>query len=179
MIHRRTLLATAAATLAAPAILRAQTVQTLSFYYPIAVGGPIPAIVEGYCREFRAESGIEVVPVFAGNYSETLTKAVTATKAGQGPQLAVLLAAEMHSLQDLDILVSLDEIGFDADTNAGWTGSFPRSSPIATSTARRGRFRFSAPRQSTTTTRPPSPRPGSTPTNSRRHGTGWRKRRKN
>jgi len=42
MIRRRTLLGASASMLAAPAILRAQTVQKLSFYYPIAVGGPIP-----------------------------------------------------------------------------------------------------------------------------------------
>jgi sn-glycerol 3-phosphate transport system substrate-binding protein len=35
----------------------------------------------------------------------------------------VLLAAEMHSLQDQDILVSLDEIGLDADAKT-WLGGF-------------------------------------------------------
>lgn len=108
---RRTLLASAAATLAAPAVLRAQTATTLNFYYPIAVGGPIPAIIDEYCQAFRAETGIEVKPVYAGNYSETLTKAQTAIRAGQGPHLAILLAAEMHSLQDTGLLASLDELG--------------------------------------------------------------------
>ena len=122
MIKRRSLLA---AGLALPAIARAQTVQKLSFYYPIAVGGPIPAIVDGYCKEFQAASGIEVTPVYAGNYGETLTKAVTAIKGGQGPQMAVLLAAEMHSLQDMDILVSLDEIGLDAAGKAWISGFYP------------------------------------------------------
>lgn len=122
MIKRRSLLA---AGLALPAIARAQTVQKLSFYYPIAVGGPIPAIIDGYCKEFQAATGIEVTPVYAGNYGETLTKAVTAIKGGQGPQMAVLLAAEMHSLQDLDILVSLDDIGLDAAGNAWMAGFYP------------------------------------------------------
>jgi sn-glycerol 3-phosphate transport system substrate-binding protein len=122
MIKRRNLLA---AGLALPAIARAQTVQKLSFYYPIAVGGPIPAIIDGYCKEFQAAAGIEVTPVYAGNYGETLTKAVTAIKGGQGPQMAVLLAAEMHSLQDLDILVSLDEIGLDAAGKAWMDGFYP------------------------------------------------------
>jgi sn-glycerol 3-phosphate transport system substrate-binding protein len=58
MIRRRTLLATAAATLAAPAVLRAQSVQQLSFYYPVAVGGPIAGIIDGYCAAFRKASGI-------------------------------------------------------------------------------------------------------------------------
>ncbi len=47
MIRRRDLLAATAGTLAAPAVLRAQTVQKLTFYYPVAVGGPLTAIVDG------------------------------------------------------------------------------------------------------------------------------------
>ena len=124
MIRRRTLLASATATLAAPAIARAQGVK-ISFYYPIAVGGPIPAIVDGYCKEFQAKIGVEVTPVYAGNYGETLTKAVTAIKGGSGPAMAVLLAAEMHSLQDMDILASLDDVGLDAEGKKWMDGFYP------------------------------------------------------
>ncbi len=123
MIRRRTLLAASAGMLAAPAILRAQTVQKLTFYYPIAVGGPLQAIMDGYCKAFQQETGIAVEPVYAGDYSQTLIKALAAIRAGTGPQFAVLLAAEMHSLQDQDILVSLDEIGLDADGKK-WLGGF-------------------------------------------------------
>jgi sn-glycerol 3-phosphate transport system substrate-binding protein len=123
MIRRRSLLTVSVAALAAPAIVRAQTVKDLSFYYPIAVGGPIPAIIDGYCQEFQKRTGIAVRPVYAGDYSSTLIKALTAIKGGSGPQLAVLLAAEMHSLQDQDILVSLDEIGLDDDAKK-WLGGF-------------------------------------------------------
>jgi sn-glycerol 3-phosphate transport system substrate-binding protein len=125
MIRRRTLLATAASVLAAPAILRAQNVQKLTFYYPIAVGGPLQAIVDGYCKDFQQETAIAVEAVYAGAYSETLIKALAAIKAGTGPQFAVLLAAEMHSLQDQDILVSLDEIGLDADAKKWLAGFYP------------------------------------------------------
>ena len=58
-------------------------------------------------------------------YSETLIKALAAIRAGTGPQFAVLLAAEMHSLQDQDILVSLDEIGLDADGKKWLEGFYP------------------------------------------------------
>jgi sn-glycerol 3-phosphate transport system substrate-binding protein len=125
MIRRRTLLGSSAALLATPAVLRAQTVSKLSFYFPIAVGGPIPAVIDGYCRDFQKESGITVTPVYAGNYGDTLTKAVTALRAGQGPQLAILLAAEMHSLQDMDILASLDDMGLDADGKKWLDGFYP------------------------------------------------------
>jgi sn-glycerol 3-phosphate transport system substrate-binding protein len=123
MIRRRTLLAATAASLALPAIARAEEVK-LSFYYPIAVGGPIPKIFDGYCADFKAATGIEVTPVYAGNYGETMTKAVTAIKGGSGPQLAVLLAAEMHSLQDLNILASLDEIGAMDAAGKAWVDGF-------------------------------------------------------
>ena len=121
-MHRRSLLAAAGAALAAPAILRAQTAQSLTFYYPIAVGGPLQAIIDGYCADYKKETGVTVNPVYAGTYGEALTKATTAIRAGQGPQFAVLLAAEMHSLQDADILVSLDEIG--GDGLQQWTDGF-------------------------------------------------------
>src|ERR1700722_20253104 len=125
MIRRRTVLAAGASILAAPAILRAQSVQKLTFYYPVAVGGPIAAIMDGYCKAFQQETGIAVEPVYAGDYSQTLIKATTAIRAGTGPQFAVLLAAEMHSLQDQDILVSLDEIGLDADAKQWLEGFYP------------------------------------------------------
>ena len=60
MIRRRSLFAIAAGTLAMPAVLRAQTVQKLTFYYPIAVGGPLQAIMDGYCQDFQKETGITV-----------------------------------------------------------------------------------------------------------------------
>ncbi len=125
MIRRRTLLATGASVLAAPAILRAQGVQKLTFYFPIAVGGPLQAIIDGYCKAFQQESGIAVDAIYAGTYSDTVVKAMTAIKAGTGPHFAVLLAAQMHSLQDEDILVSLDEIGLDADAKKWLDGFYP------------------------------------------------------
>jgi sn-glycerol 3-phosphate transport system substrate-binding protein len=128
MLQRRTLLATAAATLAAPAVVRAQSAKAISFYYPIAVGGPLTAIIDGYCKDFAIESGIQVNPVYAGNYGETLVKAVTAIKGGEGPHLAVLLAAEIHAVQDLDILVSMEELGADAKWIEGFYSAFMANS---------------------------------------------------
>jgi sn-glycerol 3-phosphate transport system substrate-binding protein len=129
MIRRRRLLAAsagfAAGALGAPAILRAQEVKALTFYYPIAVGGPLQTIMDGYCADFAKETGITVNPVYAGDYSQTLIKATTAIHGGAGPHFAVLLAAEMHSLEDAEILVSLDEIGLDADGRKWLDGFYP------------------------------------------------------
>ena len=115
MLNRRTLLAATAASLAAPAVLRAQTGKHITFFYPIAVGGPLAAIIDEYCQDFGKETGIVVSPVYAGNYTETTSKVVSAIKDGHGPALAILLAAELHTLVDLDILMPL---------NDAWVGGF-------------------------------------------------------
>jgi sn-glycerol 3-phosphate transport system substrate-binding protein len=125
MMRRRHLLAAPFATLAAPAVLRAQAVQKLTFYYPVAVGGPLAAVVDGFCSAYQKETGVVVEAVYAGDYSQTLIKTTTAIKGGGGPHFAVLLAAEMHSLQDMDILVSLDDIGLDADAKRWLDGFYP------------------------------------------------------
>jgi sn-glycerol 3-phosphate transport system substrate-binding protein len=123
MIRRRHLLATAA--IAAPFVARAQSARKLTFYFPVAVGGPLTTIVDSLCAAYQKESGVEVEAVYAGDYSQTLIKTITAIKGGGGPHFAVLLAAEMHSLQDQDILVSLDEIGLDADAKKWLSGFYP------------------------------------------------------
>ncbi len=123
MLRRRQFVAATALGLAAPAVLRAQAVRKLTFYYPVAVGGPLTAIIDGFCSAYRKETGVAVEAVYAGDYSQTLIKTTTAIKAGGGPHFAVLLAAEIHSLRDLDILVSLDDIGLDADARQ-WLGGF-------------------------------------------------------
>ena len=78
MIRRRHLLAATTAALAAPAVLRAQTVQKLTFYYPVAVGGPLTAIVDGFCSDYQKQTGVTVEAVYAGDYSQTLIKTITA-----------------------------------------------------------------------------------------------------
>jgi sn-glycerol 3-phosphate transport system substrate-binding protein len=74
MIRRRRLLAAsagiAAGALGAPALLRAQEVKALTFYYPIAVGGPLQSIMDGYCADFAKETGIVVNPVYSGDYGD-------------------------------------------------------------------------------------------------------------
>ena len=74
-----------AAGVLAPAAL-AQAATEISFFYPVAVGGPITKIIDGYAADFEKENpGIKVKPVYAGTYQETLVKAITAHKAGTPP----------------------------------------------------------------------------------------------
>ena len=118
---RRTLLA---ATLAMPSVVRAQATTQIEFYFPVAVGGPITKIIDGYAAAFTRENpDIAVRPIYAGSYVDTLTKAVTATKAGSGPQLAVLLAVDAYSLVDDELILPFDTVAQSADDKA-WLNSF-------------------------------------------------------
>ena len=87
--------------LAMPASPRAQAVHDAHFLLPDRGRRPDPGDHRRLLPRLPApRPGSRSHPVYAGNYSETLTKAPAAIHGGQGPQLAVLLAAEMHSLQE-------------------------------------------------------------------------------
>jgi sn-glycerol 3-phosphate transport system substrate-binding protein len=121
---RRGLLAGAAA-LAMPAVGRAQAAE-IEFYFPVAVGGPITKIIDGYAADFAKENpDIKVRPIYAGSYVDTLTKAVTATKAGNGPQMAVLLAVDAYSLVDDELILPFDTLAQSADDQAWLTSFYP------------------------------------------------------
>jgi len=122
---RRSLLIGASA-LAMPAIARAQGVTEIEFYFPVAVGGPITKIIDGYAAEFMAlNPKIKVKPVYAGSYVDTLTKAVTATKASQGPQMALVLAVDAYSLIDDDLILPFDTLATTAEDKAWLAGFYP------------------------------------------------------
>lgn len=53
--------------------------------------------------------GIRVEPVFAGNYIETMAKAMTALLGGTPPDVAVLENHELFSLLDRNAIIPLDE----------------------------------------------------------------------
>jgi sn-glycerol 3-phosphate transport system substrate-binding protein len=125
-MHRRQFISGAAAlagaTAAAPAIVRAAT--ELSFYYPVAVGGPITRIIDGYALDFAKDNpGIVVKPVYAGTYQDTMVKALTAYKSGSPPAVCVLLSTDMFSLIDEDVIVPFDELA-KGDAERQWMASF-------------------------------------------------------
>ena len=74
----------------------AAAAQEITFYYPIAVGGPITKIVDQMAADFEKENpGIKVKPVYTGTYQESIVKALTAHKSGQPPTTAILLSTDM------------------------------------------------------------------------------------
>jgi sn-glycerol 3-phosphate transport system substrate-binding protein len=96
----------------------------ITFYYPVAVGGPVTKIIDGLAAEFmKANPGIKVTPIYAGTYQETIVKVLTAAKSGEAPQTAILLSTDMFTLIDEDAVVPFDDFIKTAEDRA-WVGSF-------------------------------------------------------
>lgn len=125
-ITRRAALA-GVAVLAVPAIVRAQNAPLeIQFFFPIAVAGPITKIIDGYARDFEAlHPDIRIKPVYAGNYDDTIAKAITAFKGGHAPPLAMVGAIQVFSLIDLDAIVPIDQLASSAEDKAWLGGFFP------------------------------------------------------
>ena len=117
-------LAGAALAIAGAAVAGKAGAVELDFYYPVAVGGPITKIIDGYCAEFtKANPDITIKPVYAGTYQDTITKVITALKSGQPPHLAVALSTDMFSLVDEDAVLPYEEIAT-GDAEKKWLASF-------------------------------------------------------
>jgi hypothetical protein len=83
----------------------------ISFYYPIAVGGPVARAISKLVEEFESEHpGIRVKPIYTGTYKDSIAKALTAHRSGNPPDLAVLFAVDMYTLIDADAIVPFDEL---------------------------------------------------------------------
>src|SRR6202167_1605981 len=96
----------------------------LSFYYPVAVGGPIPKIIDGYVADFEKENpGIKIDAIYAGTYQDTLVKALTALKSGEPPDIAVLLSTDMFTLIDEDAIAPFDDL-LKTSADKLWAQSF-------------------------------------------------------
>jgi sn-glycerol 3-phosphate transport system substrate-binding protein len=113
-----------AALAAAGAITAARAQTEISFYYPVAVGGPITKLIDGLAADFEKENpGIKVKPIYAGTYQETIVKALTAHKSGEPPVTSVLLSTDMFTLIDEDAIVPIDAVATSAEDRA-WLKSF-------------------------------------------------------
>jgi sn-glycerol 3-phosphate transport system substrate-binding protein len=119
----------------------------LTMYYPVAVGGPLTKVVDDLVARFEKEHpDINVDAVYSGNYTDTMTKAMTALRGGQPPQISVLLSSDLHTLIDEDAIVPVGDIegadkewldsfypGFMANSQTGgkvWSIPFQRSTIV-------------------------------------------------
>src|SRR5690242_11939323 len=107
---RGVLCAVAAMSLLAVASAAASATE-ISFYFPVAVGGPITKIIDDMVAGFQKENAdVTVKAVYAGTYQDTITKALTAMKGGEPPHLAVLLSTDMFTLIDEKAIAPWDEV---------------------------------------------------------------------
>jgi sn-glycerol 3-phosphate transport system substrate-binding protein len=112
----------AACSLFAAGVAQAQT--EVSFYYPVAVGGPITKIIDGFAADFEKENpGIKLKPIYSGSYQESITKALTAVKSGEPPVMSILLSTDMFTLIDEEAIVPFDPLIKTPDDQA-WLKSF-------------------------------------------------------
>ncbi|MHB8619697.1 MAG: extracellular solute-binding protein, partial [Chloroflexota bacterium] len=83
----------------------------LSFFFPVAVGGPITKIINSYAADFtKANPKIIVKPTFAGSYQDTLTKVQTTLDGGgTPPDTMVSLSTDLYTLQDAGYIIPLDD----------------------------------------------------------------------
>ncbi|MDE1994418.1 MAG: ABC transporter substrate-binding protein [Rhizobiaceae bacterium] len=96
----------------------------ISFYYPIAVGGPITKIIDGYIADFeKANPDITVKSVYTGSYQDSIVKAMTAARAGNAPDVAVLLSTDMFTLVDADMILPIDQLAT-SPADGEWLKSF-------------------------------------------------------
>lgn len=98
----------------------------LTFFYPVAVGGPVTKIVDDMAAAFEKEHpGIRIKPVYSGSYQDTITKVLTANKGGDAPHVSVLLSTDMYTLIDEDAIVPFDELARSDEDRTWLQGFFP------------------------------------------------------
>ncbi|MDX2511645.1 MAG: ABC transporter substrate-binding protein [Desulfobacterales bacterium] len=96
----------------------------LTMFYPVAVGGPLTKLVDKLVQDFETEnSDITVKAIYSGNYSDTMTKAMTALKGGTPPDLSVILSTEIFTLIDNDAILAFDDLIATAEEKQ-WLNSF-------------------------------------------------------
>lgn len=96
----------------------------LQMYYPIAVGGEISHIVEALVADFeKIHPEVSIQPVYTGDYATTVTKALTAFRGGNAPQMAVIGDIEAYSLMDAGAIVAASDLAKD-DEGKKWIDSF-------------------------------------------------------
>jgi len=102
----------------------AQAVTELTFYYPIAVGGPLTKVIDNLVAGFEREHpDVKIHAIYAGNYDDARIKALAALKAGQPAQMSVLFSIDIYELLEQDLIVAFDDIATSSADRA-WLKSF-------------------------------------------------------
>mgnify|MGYP005855040625 FL=1 len=103
----------------------AQAVE-LEFYFPVAVGGGAAEIIQTMTNDYVAQNpDVTINAVYTGSYADTTTRAITASRGGNPPQLAILLSVDLFALRDEELILPWDEFIPAAERDAFLGGFFP------------------------------------------------------
>lgn len=96
----------------------------LEFYFPVAVGGDAAATIEALTQDYMAEHpDVSISAIYTGSYADTTTRAITAARGGNPPQLAILLSTDMFAMIDEDLVLPWDELLTEEEIET-WIGGF-------------------------------------------------------
>ena len=123
LLARPRLLASAAALALGLAPATASAVD-LEFYFPVAVGGDAAGIIQRMVDAYLAENpDVNINAIYTGSYADTTTRAITAARGGNAPQLAILLSVDMVALIDEEIILPWDDF-ITEEEQESWIGGF-------------------------------------------------------
>ncbi|MBA3872130.1 MAG: extracellular solute-binding protein, partial [Anaerolineae bacterium] len=98
----------------------------VKFYYPTAVGGPLTQIFDGYVDQFnKANPDVKVVATYAGGYDDISAAVQTEIQGkGEGPDVAVMLAADLPTFIDNGYIVPLQDFIDKMDNGKAYSDDF-------------------------------------------------------
>jgi sn-glycerol 3-phosphate transport system substrate-binding protein len=98
----------------------------LEFYFPVGVNAPAVQTIQELTDAWAvANPQHNVKAVYAGNYVETTTKALTAAQAGKAPHVAVLLATDIFTLVEEDVVVPITDVATTDEDQVWLDGFYP------------------------------------------------------
>ncbi len=106
------------------ALASAASAVELEFYFPVAVGGAAADTIQALTEQYMAENAdVAIEAVYTGSYADTTTKAITAVRGGNAPQLIISLSTDMFTFIDEDMIVAWDDF-VTAEEQDNWIGGF-------------------------------------------------------
>lgn len=96
----------------------------LEFYFPVAVGGGAAELIQSITDDYMAQNpDVTINAVYTGSYADTTTRAITASRGGNPPQLAILLSVDLFALLDEELILPWDDF-IPAEEHDAFFGGF-------------------------------------------------------
>ena len=84
---------------------------TIRFYYPIGTAGDLANAMNALCAEYSEENpDVDVEPIYAGDYVQTMQRTLTSSKAGNPADIALLTSADVWTAVDEGIIIPLQPL---------------------------------------------------------------------